>query len=48
VSRLALIIAALLVGGVLAAGAAYTTTGIVGSPPAPANQQPYNYGTNGP
>jgi hypothetical protein len=48
VSRLALIIAALLVGAVLAAGAAYTTTGVVGSPPAPANQQPYNYGTNGP
>jgi hypothetical protein len=48
VSRLALIIAALFVGAALAAGAAFTTTSVFGSPPAPANQQPYNYGTNAP
>jgi hypothetical protein len=45
VSRLALIIASLLVGAVLAVGAAFTTTGVIGSPPAPANKQLYNYGT---
>ncbi|HEY1673432.1 MAG TPA: hypothetical protein VGG50_12000 [Streptosporangiaceae bacterium] len=44
-SRLALIIASLLVGAVLAVGAAFTTTGVIGSPPAPANKQLYNYGT---
>jgi hypothetical protein len=43
VSRLALIIAALAVGVVLAVGAAFTTTSIVSTPPAPANQAPYNY-----
>jgi hypothetical protein len=48
VSRLALIIAALTVGVVLAVGAAFTTSGVVTSPPAPANQAPYNYGTSGP
>ena len=42
-SRLALIIAALAVGVVLAVGAAFTTTSIVGTPPAPPNQQQYNY-----
>ena len=44
-SRLALIVASLLVGAVLAVGAAFTTTGVIGSPPAPANKQLYNYGT---
>jgi hypothetical protein len=44
-SRLALIIASLLVGTVLAVGAAFTTTSVIGSPPAPANKQLYNYGT---
>ena len=44
-SRLALIIASLLVGAVLAVGAAFTTTGVIGYPPAPANKQLYNYGT---
>lgn len=44
-SRLALIIASLLVGAVLAVGAAFTTTGVIGNPPAPANKQLYNYGT---
>jgi hypothetical protein len=48
VSRLALIVAALAVGVVLAVGAAFTTTSVVGTPPAPANQQPYNYGTTPP
>ena len=43
-SRLALIVAALAVGVVLAVGAAFTTSGVVSSPQAPANQQPYNYG----
>lgn len=42
-SRLALIIAALAVGVVLAVGAAFTTTSVIGSPPSPSNQQPYNY-----
>ena len=42
-SRLALIVAALAVGVVLAVGAAYTTTSIFSAPPAPANQAPYNY-----
>jgi hypothetical protein len=43
VSRLALIIAALAVGMVLAVGAAYTTTSVFSTPPAPPNQAPYNY-----
>ncbi len=43
-SRLALIVAALAVGVVLAVGAAFTTTGVASAPPAPANQQPFNYG----
>ena len=42
-SRLALIIAALAVGVVLAVGAAYTTTSVFQTPPAPANNAPYNY-----
>ena len=42
-SRLALIIAALAVGVVLAVGAAFTTTSVLSTPPAPPNQQPYNY-----
>jgi hypothetical protein len=44
-SRLALIVASLVVGVVLAVGAAFTTTGVLSSPPAPANKQIYNYGT---
>jgi hypothetical protein len=48
VSRIALIIAALAVGVVLAVGAAYTTTSMIATPPQPPNQAPYNYGTNGP
>jgi hypothetical protein len=45
VSRLALIVAALAVGVVLAVGAAFTTTAVVGTPPAPANAPAYNYST---
>jgi hypothetical protein len=45
VSRLALIVASLLVGAVLAVGAAFTTTGVIGSPPAPPNKPLYVYGT---
>jgi hypothetical protein len=44
-SSLALIIAALLVGAVLAVGAAFTTTGVISSPPNPPNKQLYNYGS---
>lgn len=42
-SRLALIIAALAVGVVLAVGAAFTTTSVISTPPSPANNSPYNY-----
>jgi hypothetical protein len=44
-SRLVLIVAALVVGGVLAVGAAFTTSGVITAPPAPADKQLYNYGT---
>ncbi len=44
VSRLALIVAGIVVGAVLATGAAFTVSGVVGSPSAPANKQLYNYG----
>jgi hypothetical protein len=44
-SRLALIVASLVVGAVLAVGAAFTTSGVIGTPPSPANKQIYNYGT---
>jgi hypothetical protein len=44
VSRLTLIIAALAVGVVLAVGASFTLASVLAAPPAPANQQPYNYG----
>ncbi|HUA29859.1 MAG TPA: hypothetical protein VMC03_13335 [Streptosporangiaceae bacterium] len=46
-SRLVLIIASLAVGAVLAVGAAFTTSGVLGNPPAPADKQLYNYGTSG-
>jgi hypothetical protein len=45
VTRLALIIVSLVVGIVLAVGAAYTAVGVIGSPPAPANNQQFNYGS---
>jgi hypothetical protein len=43
-SRLALIVASLAVGVVLAVGAAFTTSGVIQAPPAPPNKQLYNYG----
>jgi hypothetical protein len=45
-SRLVLIVASLVVGAVLAVGAAFTTSGVLGNAPAPADKQLYNYGTN--
>lgn len=44
-SRLTLIVVCLVVGVVLATGAAFTVSGVVSSPPAPSNKQLYNYGT---
>jgi hypothetical protein len=44
-SRLALIVASLVVGAVLAVGAAFTTSGVITTPPSPPNKQLYNYGT---
>jgi hypothetical protein len=44
-SRAAMIIAAALVGLILAAGAAYGVSAVATSPQTPANQNPYNYGT---
>jgi hypothetical protein len=43
-SRLALIVASIAVGVVLAVGAAFTTSGVITAPPAPPNKTPYNYG----
>ena len=43
-SRLALIVASLAVGVVLAVGAAFTTSGVITAPPSPPNKQLYNYG----
>ena len=44
-SRLTLIVASVVVGLVLAAGAAFTVNGVLGTSPSPANSQLYNYGT---
>jgi len=44
VSRLTLIVASLVVGVVLAVGAAFATSGVLSTPPAPANKALYNYG----
>jgi hypothetical protein len=44
-SRAAMIVAAVLVGLILAAGAAYGVSAVATSPQTPANQNPYNYGT---
>jgi hypothetical protein len=44
VSRLVLIITALVVGAVLAVAGAFTTTALVGNSNVPSNQAPYNYG----
>jgi hypothetical protein len=45
VSRFALIAASLLVGIVLAVGAAFAASALLGPPAAPPNSQLYNYGT---
>lgn len=45
-SRLLLIITALVVGAVLAAGGAITTTQLVGNSAVPSNQAPFHYGNN--
>jgi Protein of unknown function (DUF2613) len=45
VSRIALITASIVVGIVLAVGAAFTASSVLGSPAAPANKQLYNYGS---
>jgi hypothetical protein len=47
VSRLTLIIAALVIGAVLAAGAAFATSALVGSSVSPTNESSFNYGSNG-
>ncbi len=44
-SRFALIAASLAVGIVLAVGAAFTASSVLGPPAAPPNSQLYNYGT---
>ena len=44
VSRIWLIVTALVVGVVLAVGATVTTTTLVGNSGVPPNQAPYNYG----
>jgi hypothetical protein len=44
-TRAGIIIATILAGSLLAAGAAYGVTAIATTPQTPANQNPYNYGT---
>lgn len=44
-ARIWLIVITLVVGAVLAVGAAVTTTALVGNS-TPSNQAPYNYGSN--
>lgn len=44
-SRIWLVVTALVVGAVLAVGATFTTSALVGSS-TPSNQAPYNYGNN--
>lgn len=44
-SRVGVIVAAIIAGVVLAAGAAYGVSAIATTPQTPANQNPYNYGT---
>jgi hypothetical protein len=45
-SRLALVITALVVGAVLAVGATFATSALVTSGVAPTNESAYNYGAN--
>ena len=44
-SRLALIVASIVVGAVLATGAAFTVSGVISAPTSPPNKQLYNYGS---
>jgi Protein of unknown function (DUF2613) len=44
-SRIAAIVASMIVGILLAGGAAYGVTALATSPQTPPNQSPYNYGT---
>ena len=44
-TRMLLIISALVVGAVLAVGASFTTSALVGNSHVPSNQAPYNYGS---
>lgn len=44
-SRIGVIIVAIVVGILLAGGAAYGVSAVATSPQTPANQNPYNYGT---
>jgi hypothetical protein len=44
-SRLGVIVASIVAGILLAAGAAYGVTAVATTPQTPANQNPYNYGT---
>ncbi len=43
-SRVVLIITALLVGAVVAIGGSIATSALIGSSATPSNQAPYNYG----
>jgi hypothetical protein len=44
VSRMVLIITSLVVGAVLAVGATFATTALIGASVTPSNQSAYNYG----
>jgi hypothetical protein len=44
VSRMLLIVTALVVGAVLAVGGSIATSALIGSSPTPSNQAPYSYG----
>ncbi len=44
-SRIGVIIASVVAGVLLAAGAAYGVSAVATTPQTPANQNPYNYGT---
>jgi hypothetical protein len=45
VTRVGVIVVAIVAGILLATGAAYGVTAIATTPQTPANQNPYNYGT---
>jgi hypothetical protein len=44
-SRVGVIVASIVAGILLAAGAAYGVTAVAATPQTPANQNPYNYGS---